>query len=182
MKKFLMGLLVTAVIVSLGGVALSGLYTQTVSDELGRLRRESRSDIVYLRTRVRELESELTACLLNSWEPPSEAVGGNDVPTADTEHDGQATEALTEVVTVPTHQAPETQPPEETVPDGELRSAAYILSEYQGIIGVFDDSGKLLKTVNVFVMTLPEAERACLEIGIPAYSYAELCLLLEQYE
>ena len=182
MKKFLMGLLVTVVILSIGGVLLSGLYTRTVSENLTRLRLESRSDIVYLRTRVRELESELTAFLMNSLNPPTESVGSNNVSATDTETEEDATEAQPESVTLPSHRAPETQPPIDTAPDSEIRNAEYILSEYQGVIGVFDHGGTLLKTVNVFVMTLPDAERTRLEVGIPAYSYAELCSLIEQYE
>ncbi len=182
MKKFTKGLLFAAIIIAIGGVILSALYTQTVSDELTRLRRESRSDIVYLRTRVRELESELTACLLSQWDPPSEAVDGVEDVSDDTSEITQDSESRTEEVTVPTHQAPETQKPTAELPNQEGCDAVYVLSEYQGVIGVFDNSGELFKTVNVFVMTLPETERAALEIGIPAYSYEELCALLKQYE
>jgi hypothetical protein len=180
MKKFLRGLGVTAVIIAIGGVAMSWMYTQNVSEELTRLRRESRSDIVYLRTRVRELESELTACLLNQLEPPSEAVDGEEAPPV--EQDTPAPEAGTEAVTVPTHQAPETQTPTLDLPDSEATDAEYFLSEYQGVIGVFDNSGNLLRTINVFVMTLPEAERVSLKIGIPVFSWEELDSLLEQFE
>jgi hypothetical protein len=180
MKKFLRGLGVTAVIIAIGGVAMSWMYTQNVSEELTRLRRESRSDIVYLRTRVRELESELTACLLNQLEPPSEAVDGEEAHPV--EQDTPAPEAGTEAVTAPTHQAPETQTPTLDLPDSEATDAEYFLSEYQGVIGVFDNSGNLLRTINVFVMTLPEAERVSLEIGIPVFSWEELDSLLEQFE
>ena len=180
MKKLLRGLLITAVIIALGGVAMSWMYTQDVSEELTRLRRESRSDIVYLRTRVREFESELTASLLNQLDPPYEAVDGEEAPSA--EQDPPHTEPWTEEVTVPTHQAPETQAPTVGLPDSEANEATYFLSEYQGMIGVFDNSGNLLRTINVFVMTLPETERASLEIGIPIFSTEELDSLLEQYE
>lgn len=182
MKKLMKGLLITAIAIAIGGVILSALYTQTVSDELTRLRRESRSDIVYLRTRVRELESELTACLLGQWQPPSEAVGGSEDLSEDTCEVTDNHESQKEEVTVPTHQAPETQAPTVQSPDQEGCDAVYVLAEYQGMIGVFDHYGKLLQTVNVFVMTLPEAERAALEIGIPAYSYEDLCTILKQYE
>ena len=119
---------------------------------------------------------------MNSLNPPTESVGSNNVSAPDTETEEDATEAQPESVTLPSHRAPETQPPIDTAPDSEIRNAEYILSEYQGVIGVFDHGGTLLKTVNVFVMTLPDAERTRLEVGIPAYSYAELCSLIEQYE
>lgn len=181
MKKLMNGLLIALAVVLLSGLILSALYTQTVSDELTRLRRESRSDIVYLRTRIRELESELTESLLLAF-PPSQNVGGTGETETGTDSDADSDESLTEAVTVPTHQAPETQSPTLEIPETEALAAAYLLTEHNGMIGVFDASGELLKTVNVFVMTLPEAEREALEVGIPAYSYEEMCKLAERYE
>ena len=177
MRKFLKGLMISAAALALGWLVLGTVYTHTVSDEVTRLRRESRSDIVYLRTRVRELESELTASLSGMEAPPAEAVDG-DAPGEFTP--GETTLGTdTEAVTVPTHKAPETQAPDtETVSPAAL----YLLAEHNGVIGVFDATGELMRTVNVFVMTLPEAEQEALAVGIPVYSYEELCGLVEQYE
>ncbi len=182
MKKIMKGLVITVAIVALGWSILSTLYTQTVSEELTRLRRESRSDIIYLRTRIRELESELTASLLNFGNPPSEAVGGDCESDPSTDVTTETEGWVTEAVTVPAHKAPETQSPILDAPETEASVALYLLTEHNGVIGVFDASGELLRTVNVFIMTLPEAEREALKVGIPVYSHEEMCRLVEQYE
>lgn len=179
MKKFLYGLMIFAAVSLIGGVILSAVYTGSVSDEVAQLRRENRSDIVYLRTRVRELESRLASGLLEGLVPPTVAVGGE---ASDETHAPE-----TEAVTIPAHKAPETQPSEDASAnaDGgneETAAAQYILTEHDSMIGVFDASGVLVRTVNVFVMTLPESEREALAVGIPAYSYEEMCELVEQYE
>lgn len=179
MKKILIGLVIFAAASVIGGVILTAVYTGSVSDEVTRLRRENRSDLIYLRTRVRELESQLATEILKGQTPPAVAVGG------EASEETHAPE--TEAVTVPTHKAPETQPSGGEA-DGagvsgeETAAAQYILTEHDSVIGVFDASGELVRTVNVFVMTLPEAEREALAVGIPAYSYEEMCKLVEQYE
>ena len=172
MKKLIRGMIASAAVVALVWLLMATVQTHTVSEEVTRLRRESRSDIIYLRTRVRELESELASVLMGAVEPPAESVGGTAENLPETE------DVQTEAVTVPTHQAPETQ----TRPETEAPAAAYILTEHNGMIGVFDASGELVRTVNVFVMTLPRAEQQALEVGIPAYSYEEMCRLAELYE
>lgn len=184
MKKWMKILMISAAVVALGGLILSAAYTHTVEDEVTRLRRESRSDIVYLRTRVRELESDLTASLMERLDPPTEAVDGDisDETLHETLADTVTDTPDTEAVTVPTHKAPETEEPSAALPETELPAAMYLLTEHNNIIGVFDASGELVRTVNVFVMTLPEAEREALAVGIPAYSYEEMCGILEQYE
>ena len=57
MKHVLKGLVVAVAVSALVGVFLAVGYTQTVSEEVTKLRRESRSDLVYLRTRVRVISS-----------------------------------------------------------------------------------------------------------------------------
>ena len=178
MKKLTAGLLIFAAVMTVGWLVLSNMYTHEVSEELTLLRRESRSDLVYLRNRVRELESELYRRGESSPAPAETA--------ADTEADGGITEPategdLTEAVTVPTHNAPETQPVSEES-DTEIPAALYLVAEYNGVIGVFDAAGELLHTVNVFIMTLPEADREALAVGIPAYSLEEALELTERYE
>jgi hypothetical protein len=207
MTRVLKILTVAAALVALCGVILSAAYTQTVDEEVTRLRRENRSDIVYLRTRVRELESMLTAELAGRLEPPdlpvdgvpedtietaatdeAETNGEEDVgeDTSDTrpeentdggtdedtvgEPDTQLPES--EEVTVPTHNSPETAAP----------TALYTLTAYNGMIGVFDQGGELVRVINVFVMTLPQAEQEALAMGIPAYSEEEMRQIAERFE
>ena len=212
MTRVLKILTVAAAMVALCGVILSAAYTQTVEEEVTRLRRENRSDIVYLRTRVRELESMLTAELTGRLEPPDlpvdgvpedtmeseedpaatdeaetdsdtessaeEGTVGSDVSEGDVSEDGTAADEPdtllpeSEEVTVPTHNSPETAAP----------TALYTLAAYNGMIGVFDRGGELVRVINVFVMTLPQAEQEALAMGIPAYSEEEMRQIAERFE
>ena len=77
MSKTAKGLLIAALCVLTTWMGIACLYTYSVSEELTTLRRESRSDTVYLRCRIRDLESELAAERAKEQTPPAEAVGGN---------------------------------------------------------------------------------------------------------
>lgn len=175
------GILISIASVMLVWLISSTLYTYTVSEEVTRLRRESRSDIVYLRNRVRDLEVALNPDApagITSPDASTDATVSQETsaPSRDT-----ATNE-TEAVTVPTHQSPETQMPTVEGPESLPAAAAYLFTEHNGVIGVFDAKGELIRTINVFVMTLPDAEREALEVGIPVFSYQEMCELAEQFE
>ncbi|MBO5511820.1 MAG: hypothetical protein J6B24_08820 [Clostridia bacterium] len=192
MSKCTKGLLIAALCVLTTWLGLACLYTYSVSEELTMLRRENRSDTVYLRYRIRELESELDAGVKGLL--PSEPVGGGaaDIVTppaetgkvpeseAMTDADQTTVSPDTEAVTLPVHQSPETQAPAE--PETAVPPSLYLIAEHNGIIGLFDASGELLQSVNVFVMTLPEAEREALAVGIPAWSWSEAVEMLDRYE
>lgn len=191
MSKCTKGLLIAALCLLTTWLGLAYLYTYSVSEELAMLRREDRSDTVYLRCRIRELESKLTAGLQEIL--PAEPVGGVGEETtapAETEEEREseivtdtAVETAapdTEAVTLPVHQSPETQAPSE--PETAIPPSLYLIAEHKGIIGLFDASGELLRSVNVFVMTLPEAEREALAVGIPARSWSEAVEMLDRYE
>ncbi len=204
MKKITKWLLISVASAALCWAALSTLYTHSVSKELTLLRKENRNDVIYLRCRIRELESELTASLLDrpasptGGEAESQPPDATDVPETDeateTLPEGTSEDTLedtaaiapeetapaTEAVTLPTHQSPETQPPAEDEP--ETVPALYLVAERDGIIGLFDASGELIRQANVFVMTLPKADRETLAVGIPAASMEEALSILEQYE
>ena len=175
------GILISIASVMLVWLISSTLYTYTVSEEVTRLRRESRSDIVYLRNRVRDLEAALNPDApagITSPDASTDATVSQETsaPSRDT-----ATNE-TEAVTVPTHQSPETQMPTVESPESLPAAAVYLFTEHNGVIGVFDAKGELIRTINVFVMTLPDAEREALEVGIPVFSYQEMCELAEQFE
>ncbi len=178
--------LTKAILISVASVTLiwlifSTAYTYTVSEEVTRLRRDSRSDIVYLRNRVRDLEAALMPDIPAGVTTPD--MNADDAENQETSRPSRDTaSAETEAVTVPTHQSPETQVPTVDNPETLPSTATYLFTEYNGMIGVFDAAGELVRTINVFVMTLPEAEREALYVGIPAYSYAEMCELAEQFE
>ena len=191
MSKCTKGLLIAALCLLTTWLGLAYLYTYSVSEELAMLRREDRSDTVYLRCRIRELESKLTAGLQEIL--PAEPVGGVGEETtapAETEEERESETVTdtavetaapdTEAVTLPVHQSPETQAPSE--PETAIPPSLYLIAEHKGIIGLFDASGELLRSVNVFVMTLPEAEREALAVGIPAQSWSEAVEMLDRYE
>ena len=60
-------------------------------------------------------------------------------------------------------------------------SVSYCVKAYNGIIGVYDLSGSLMYTVEVYIKTLPASDRALLEKGIYASSYGELLEILGDY-
>ena len=190
MRQFTKGLLIALTSLALLTAGLTALYTRELSEELTALRREGRSDNVYLRCRVRDLEAELKDYLRGTGGDGTIPTGGTSHPSFDTEaevepdstatdrNEETSSEPATEAVTLPVHQSPETQPPEESV----TPTALYLLCEHEGILGVFDGTGDLLRTVNVMVLTLPKADRDALRVGIPFFSEAELENALEKYE
>ncbi len=56
-----------------------------------------------------------------------------------------------------------------------------IAREYEGKIGIFDSTDKLIQILDVNVSTLPEADRKLLRAGIKISSKAELNSLIEDY-
>ncbi len=192
MRKLTKALLIAITTVSLGWSILSSLYTHTVSEKLAMLKRESHSDVIYLRCRLRELEKELGATILDRLTPSVKPVDGSleeeeactesdTASVAESEGDSIADtgdEAVTESVTLPTHEAPETRPSV----DIEEPAGVYLLGVHEGRVALFDAAGALIDSVNVFVMTLPDADRAALEAGIPVSSPEEARELMERYE
>ena len=67
-----------------------------------------------------------------------------------------------------------TQPP---VP-GEV---LFIAKEYEEKIGIFDTSGHLIKTIDIYTKTLPKTDIALLREGIELRSEDELTALIEDY-
>ena len=57
----------------------------------------------------------------------------------------------------------------------------FILKNYNGVIGVFDQSGILTDIIDVDIKSLPEQDRTLLEAGIWARSRQELASLIEDY-
>lgn len=57
----------------------------------------------------------------------------------------------------------------------------YLIKERMGMIGVYNSSGELIYTVEVYVKTLPAKDREMLKVGIFAYSYGELVEILGDY-
>ena len=57
----------------------------------------------------------------------------------------------------------------------------FTVKNYEWKIGVFNSEGKLMKTIEVYVKTLPKADRDMLEEGIEVKSGKELDNLIEDY-
>lgn len=60
-------------------------------------------------------------------------------------------------------------------------TVTFILKNYNGVIGVFDQSGILTDIIDVDIKSLPEQDRTMLEAGIWARSRQELASLIEDY-
>lgn len=70
---------------------------------------------------------------------------------------------------------------EEPVGTQPAEACAYRVTEYRGIIGVFDGDGRLMRTVNVRVDTLPAVDREALAAGIVAGTWQEMMDIVGQY-
>ncbi len=63
----------------------------------------------------------------------------------------------------------------------DTQPTLFTLREHDKKIGVFDNSGKLLETINVYVVSLPMTDRELLSEGISVCSRRELFALIEDY-
>ncbi|MBR2432371.1 MAG: hypothetical protein IKB23_05580 [Clostridia bacterium] len=70
----------------------------------------------------------------------------------------------------------------EATEETQSPSCSLLIRAHNGIIGVFEENGTLLYTVDVHIMTLPEKDRLLLEQGISAASYDELLEILGDYD
>lgn len=85
-----------------------------------------------------------------------------------------------------------TTPEKHTIPENTVlyseavsevkRDEIYYIKEHGEVIGVFDGEGELLYTVEVYVKTLPAADRALLKKGIAARDREELYEILGDYD
>ena len=62
-----------------------------------------------------------------------------------------------------------------------MRKYTHTIKEYNGIIGVFDGEGALVKEVDITVDSLPDADKQDLLIGIRVYSSDELDRILDEF-
>ncbi|MBQ9080268.1 MAG: hypothetical protein IJY27_04265 [Clostridia bacterium] len=68
-----------------------------------------------------------------------------------------------------------------TVDTTTASKAMFMLKEYNGVIGVFDEAGVLTDIIEVDIKSLPEKDRTMLGTGIWAFSRQELAALIEDY-
>ena len=74
-----------------------------------------------------------------------------------------------------------TLPPKEDTPVDTIPTNKYFVKEYMGMIGIFDEENTLLRIIEVYTKTLPEADRKLLEEGIVIRSKKEYNALMEDY-
>lgn len=146
---------------ALGGTALTAGFAVSLRDSLSAHKRRQLRDTLRLQARVSQLEdlretaSDEPVATEPATQPP------------ETQRVGE--------VTHPEAQAPATTPVEPET------TCLYRVAAYGSIIGVYDETGRLLRTVNVRLDTLPAVDREALAVGIVAQSWQELLALVEQY-
>ena len=67
--------------------------------------------------------------------------------------------------------------PEQSEPDEKI----WIVREYRGQIGIFSEDDTLVRTINVYIKTLPETDRILLKEGIRVTSERQLYSIIEDY-
>lgn len=202
-KKLLFSLLVLAL---LGGTLFNfGLFYE-LKEKADTLKKQGLRHFLSIQDKLEVLEEarEVFRTFGEWWESEASTSAGTEGQTeAPTEIPEDEPESL------PTFHEPQTTPPEtlpdetdtscigddptepETLPsetETEISttestsalSAGYKICVFEGIIGVFDGQGVLTETVNVSVMTLPEADRMALEIGIAAANMTEVREILDK--
>lgn len=165
MKNWKKGLLITALVLALGGTVLTAAFAASLRESLSAHKRKQLRDSLRLQARVSQLEDVLETDDEQPvvGEPATQPI---------------VTETETERVGEVTH--PEALSPATTPAEPET-TCLYRVAAYEGIIGVFDESGRLLRTVNVRLDTLPSVDQDALTVGIIANSWQELQTLVEQY-
>jgi hypothetical protein len=193
MKKLTKILLVCALVLALGGSALSSALAITASQAIKDWRQRNSCDVLTLRARISALEDTLGKGLTALAEKvtevqevfaPAEGNGDeNNGPDGNGENDIQAGE---EVSACPAgDEAPDQAAGEVTLNEAHAADPVtipYVVATYRGIIGVFDGEGNLLRTVNVSVSTLPATDREALDDGIQAASWQDMMDIVGQYQ
>ena len=67
--------------------------------------------------------------------------------------------------------------PEQSEPEEKI----WIVREYRGQIGIFSEDDTLVRTINVYIKTLPETDRILLKEGIRVTSERQLYSIIEDY-
>ena len=184
MRKLTKGLIVTALLFSWGGTALTAAFAANLRDTLTAFRQKNLRENLNLRARLAQVESAVEAgadkLLGAGTEPDGNAVQA-DAPAQATPAESTSgrlpadTDGVGEVTHAGAHAA------EEPVGTQPAEACAYRVTEYRGIIGVFDGDGRLMRTVNVRVDTLPAVDREALAAGIVAGTWQEMMDIVGQY-
>lgn len=173
MKKLTKVCLVTALVLALGGTALTAGLTATLQEAFSDHRRSELRDSLRLRARVTQLEEAISAGLSQWLERDSHAedvaVGA---PAATEPPHAEETDEVTHAGALA---------PEEPTETETASPTGYRIARYGNIIGVFDEKGELLRTVNVRVDTLPAVDQEALEEGILAADRQAMMEIVGQF-
>ncbi len=199
--KLLFSLLVAAMLI--GTLFNFGLFHE-LKEKADTLKKQGLRHFLSIQNKLEVLEEarEVFREFSERWEADTPASAVTEAPTEDPTEEPESLPAFHEPQTTPPETEPispetdapciETHPTEpETLPtEPETESTAsesdtlptlgYRICAFEGIIGVFDSEGMLVETVNVSLMTLPEADREALEIGIDAANMAEVREILDK--
>ena len=91
------------------------------------------------------------------------------------------TPAVTQIVYIPIITETDSEAITETQIENETTEFIYTVKSYEGKIGIFTDSGALVRVLEVYIKTLPKADQNMLEKGVLVTSEAELHSIIEDY-
>lgn len=182
MKKFLKLLLVLLVVFSTVTSLLGMGFWYELRESTNKLAKRGLSYWLAIRTRVEQLESSAEVFLGMDDVPDTTAETSPAVtepPESDTKIDTEVKTNTPEAEedTTATANTEATDSGTEAVPEP---TTGYTIKAYEGIIGVFDNDGALTETINVAVMTLPEADREALSVGIFAQTWEDVRDILDR--
>ena len=102
----------------------------------------------------------------------------NDIPNEDTQ---TIPPPVTEIVYIPIISEDVSDATSDTEIESETQQAEYLVKSYEGKIGIFTDNGTLIRVIDVYIKTLPKADRRLLEKGFNVTCEAELRAILQDY-
>ena len=92
-----------------------------------------------------------------------------------------ATSDVTQIIYIPIITETETEKITEDQIESETEGFIYTVKSYEGKIGIFTDSGALVRVLEVYIKTLPKTDQNLLEKGVLVTSEAELRSIIEDY-
>ena len=102
----------------------------------------------------------------------------NDIPTEDSDTKAPA---VTEIVYIPIISEDFSETTTEAESSTETQKTEYLIKSHEGKIGIFNESGTLVRMIDVYIKTLPKADQRLLEKGFSVTDEAELRAILQDY-
>ena len=88
---------------------------------------------------------------------------------------------VTEIVYIPIFSEANSDSTTETELKTETQIQEYFIKSYEGKIGVFTEDSTLVRVIDVYIKTLPKADRRLLEKGFSVMGEAELRAVIQDY-